>query len=104
MDPLAVIKHLNVFENAARAACRLATTRRSISSNLSVAKKLSATALFLLSFIMFGSTLIEAIPLAALIGVMVVDLAAAFGSYFLPRGREGKALSRHPDIRARILL
>ena len=44
-----------------------------------------ATALFLLSFIMFGSTLIEAIPLAALIGVMVVVAEKTFewGSFRL---------------------
>ena len=44
-----------------------------------------ATALFLLSFIMFGSALIEQIPLAALIGVMVVVAEKTFewGSFRL---------------------
>lgn len=37
-----------------------------------------ATALFLLSFILFGSSLIEAIPLAALIGVMFVVAEKTF--------------------------
>lgn len=51
-----------------------------INVNSGALRRLSgvATALFLLSFIMFGSSLIEAIPLAALIGVMFVVAEKTF--------------------------
>ncbi|MDZ4179685.1 MAG: SulP family inorganic anion transporter [Coriobacteriia bacterium] len=51
-----------------------------INVNAGALRRLSgiATALFLLSFILFGSSLIEAIPLAALIGVMFVVAEKTF--------------------------
>lgn len=51
-----------------------------INVNAGALRRLSgiATALFLLSFIMFGSSLIEAVPMAALIGVMFVVAEKTF--------------------------